>query len=158
MTSWSQPDDLSDQSSWKSFKDIVKNNMKNVFFYLAFPLSKAQDLIWTSIIGLNGISEIAVNTIQFRGDYFYFFYHWFLPISFSDGLSKCVREEYDLQGMSVSSLTKTWIPYFSLEDCSNATEHCRGNGFYAELMDYVANKYVFSPKYTFHSFSLQVHV
>jgi len=54
-------------SAWARMKEQIKSHQKNVLFYLAFPASNGNGLTWTQIIGLNGVQQIALNTLQFIG-------------------------------------------------------------------------------------------
>ncbi len=46
-----------------------------------------------------------------------------------------IDEEYNLEGLVITSLTLSWDPYFIIDNCDEAGKNCDQRGFLADFMD-----------------------
>jgi hypothetical protein len=46
-----------------------------------------------------------------------------------------IKEEYNLQGIEIVSITLDWAPYFMIENCNEFGKNCKKSGFLADFMD-----------------------
>ncbi len=54
-----------------------------------------------------------------------------------------IKEKYDLQGMEICSIAKSWTPYFFFSDCDDSNV-CQSNGFLADIATVLERTYNFT--------------
>jgi hypothetical protein len=69
-----------------------------------------------SIVMLNNVTRAVINPVTFN--------------QFGQ-----IKEEYNLQGIEMISMTLSWAPYFIIENCDEFGKKCDTSGFLADFMD-----------------------
>ena len=80
---------------------------------------------------------------------------WFQGISLSTGSvieeikfhpkTRLISQEFDLNGLSVTSTALSWPPFYSIDNCDQKNLRCEtGYGYLAEYMDLLARRYNFT--------------
>jgi len=59
---------------------------------------------------------------------------------FSDNDSLCFFEEYDLQGLTLISMSLTWEPYLTMGECDD-NHICNSYGYFYDLVENLAKEY-----------------
>jgi hypothetical protein len=56
-----------------------------------------------------------------------------------------VKEQFNLQGQKIESITMSWVPYLSLGDCDSAGRNCKSvEGLLADYMGILSQKFNFT--------------
>jgi hypothetical protein len=111
------------KSSWTdSEQKIVQTILMEVkldsLFYLA--VSSEHGVQWYQVITLK--SGCAMTELQFSKETFQ------------------IVEDYNLNGLTIYSLSITWAPYLSLEDCDKSGENCKTYGYLKDYTDIIAKR------------------
>jgi hypothetical protein len=53
-------------------------------------------------------------------------------------------EDYDLNGLTIYSISDTWAPFLTLEDCDESGSKCTSYGYLNDYNDMIAKQYNFS--------------
>ncbi len=97
------PEDLQDQD-WNAVRQNLSTLKRNSHFYLATGTSVP--LSWYRVITLNHQADVVINELHFLTH------------------SYIVKEDYDLQGVSISSTSDTWPPFITFYNCSDGLKGC----------------------------------
>jgi hypothetical protein len=58
--------------------------------------------------------------------------------SISNVISLQIIEDYDLNGLTIYSISDTWAPYLILEDCNEEGRQCTNSGYLKDYTDIIA--------------------
>ena len=94
------------------FDELGKNSM---FFWL-YKLKYHNKIIWKRVITLKGYDNAIINDVQINNQ-------------------SRIKEEYDLQGLHLTSMSLPWFPYFHLYDCDELGMGCKSAGYLKTFMD-----------------------
>ena len=102
----------------KSFVTQLDELGKNSMFYWVHSMENQilNDTFWYRVITINGQTRAIINQLQFRN-------------------RTRIKEEYDLQGIHLLSMSLSWNPYFLLFDCNDQGKQCKSEGYLKNLMD-----------------------
>ncbi len=98
----------------------TRSFISNSHFFVASVMKGEKYPQWFQVITVQGQTQVVVNSLQFL----------FFP---------CVREQYDLQKLNVTSTSVNWYPLNVMEGCDQNGMHCTtSSGIAVELGQYIA--------------------
>jgi hypothetical protein len=105
-----------------NFQSSLKNHGLDAFFY--FVVMSEHDFTWYQIITLK--SGYAMTNLKFY------------PGSFQ------MVEDYDLNGLTIYSISLNSLPYLTMEDCDEDGKHCNTYGYLKDYADVISQKLNFT--------------
>jgi len=114
---------------WTNIQDKIREVGENVHFYITVDNQSQSKLDWFEVMSLKGQSQsVVVNEIRFNTG------------------NHCVKEYYNLQGLPVTSVDKSWEPYMSYQ-CEDLEFHnCQVEGALIDIMTNLAKQFNFTHK------------
>ena len=113
----------SNESQMSYLKQNLQAQNTNSFFYLV--INYQSSTRWYQVISLE--SGYSLNDLEFASNS----YH--------------VKEQFDLQGLSIKSISLTWAPYLTIERCNEQGSDCAVNdGYLMDYMNILANRFNFT--------------
>jgi hypothetical protein len=97
-------------------KELFKELPKHMMFYLA--VQSASGIDWYQIITLR--SGSTMNKLKFFGE------------------SKTIIEDYDLNGLTIHSISLDEAPYVTFKDCNAARRECSSSGYIIDYVDHMS--------------------
>ena len=103
-------------------KEMVENRFnemnENVMFFWLYNnyIENQNMMVWNRVIGLKGYDKAIVNKVEMNNQ-------------------SRIKEEYDLQGLHLTSMSLSWFPYFHLFNCNNQGMSCESTGYLKQFMD-----------------------
>ncbi len=118
-----------DQEEWTCLKRELASLKQSSHFYIAF--EREGTLLYHTIISLKDQTDFVISEMHFQGD------------------SSVISTGYNLQGMRITSISDTWIPYVRLGDCIEddpEEEACEAptSGLLMDMCQLVAEKFNFT--------------
>ena len=99
------------------FKQKVDRLRQNSMFYLINAFTKNQsEFGWNYMITLPELDKAIINEIKFDSNQLF-------------------KEEFNLQGAHLVSISLSWNPYFMLHECNAKGTSCKSIGYLKNLMD-----------------------
>ena len=89
---------------------------ENAMFFWVYKIRNQNTIVWNRVISLKGYDKVVVNKVQI------------------DNQSR-MKEEYDLQGLHLTSISLPWFPYFHLYNCNDKGMDCESAGYLKQFMD-----------------------
>ena len=113
----------SSESMMPVFRQKLQALKTNSFFYLAMVYQSTT--IWYQVITLK--SGYSLDEVKF------------VPNSYQ------VKEDFDLQGLAIKSISLTWAPYLTVGGCNEQGINCAVNdGYLGDYMDILADQFNFT--------------
>ena len=88
----------------------------NAMFFWLYRTHNHTKTAWNRVISLKGYRKTIMNRVQINDD------------------SK-IKEEYDLQGLHLTSISLSWFPYFYIHNCNDNGTDCESVGYLKQFMD-----------------------
>ena len=99
------------------FDEKIDSLRQNSMFYLIYTSTKNQsEFGWNHIITLPDLEKAIINEIKFDSNQLF-------------------KEEFNLQGAHLISISLSWNPYFMLHECNANGTSCKSIGYLRNLMD-----------------------
>ena len=102
-------------------QEIIKDKfdklgMNSMFYWIQAVARNQNELVWNRVVTINGLEKAIINTIMF-------------------GQHKLIKEEYNLKGSHLVSISLSWNPYFMLYECNVNGTGCKSVGYLKNMMD-----------------------
>ena len=108
-----------------AMKSLLENVGKNSFFYWVYR-QPGNELTWNRVLTIDNYSKYVINPLTF------------------DPVTGVIVEDYNLQGLNIVSMTLSWAPFFTVENCKEGNKKCESSGYLQETMDILAKNLNFT--------------
>ena len=114
-------------------QSLLEKVATNSFFYWVYRQpSDSEELIWNRVLTLDNYNKFVINRLNF------------------DPTTGIIVEDYDLQGLNLVSMTLSWAPFFTVENCKEGkhpngpNKKCETSGYLQETMDILGDSLNFT--------------
>ena len=116
---------------WITLHQEVRESKQNLHFFIAIK-EVTQTISFYVVISLKDQTDFALHAVQFLEESF------------------VMKKDYNLQGMEIASISDTWMPYITFEDCEDDITvkevacHAYSYGLLADLGQMIARRFNFT--------------
>ena len=128
MTSFLIVANVTDEENFmNAFSQKIANHSESSYFYLVLDLPSGAS--WRKVITVKNVFFPVIN-----------------PLRFDD--QQYIIEEYDMQGMTIRSMTLDWEPFLKQGNCDRFGEKCEATGVLRDMIGLMEDYYNFTMEYT----------